>query len=73
VLSVATPWGLARHWWVVVKLALTVGVIVFRTLHVGVWVIEGIERRPRTLRIGVRAGGRTSERTWAPVEAEGHR
>jgi hypothetical protein len=43
VLSVATPWGLARHWWVLVKLVLTIGVIVFSTLYVGVWVLEGID------------------------------
>ncbi|GLZ49889.1 hypothetical protein Acsp06_60740 [Actinomycetospora sp. NBRC 106375] len=44
VLGLLTPWGLARHWWVLVKLVLTVAVIVFSTLGVGVWVLESIER-----------------------------
>ncbi|MHC1563519.1 hypothetical protein ACR9E3_31575 [Actinomycetospora sp. C-140] len=44
VLGLLTPWGLARHWWVLVKLELTVAVIVFSTLGVGVWVLESIER-----------------------------
>ena len=42
-LGLLTPWGLARHWWVLVKLVLTVAVIVFSTLGVGVWVLESIE------------------------------
>ncbi|MEJ2886874.1 hypothetical protein [Actinomycetospora aeridis] len=42
-LGLLTPWGLARHWWVLVKLVLTVGVILFSTLAVGVWVLESIE------------------------------
>ncbi|GAA4796476.1 membrane protein [Actinomycetospora chlora] len=42
-LGLVTPWGLARHWWVLVKLVLTVAVIVFSTFFVGVWVLEGVE------------------------------
>lgn len=38
VLSLGTVWGLVRHWWVLVKLVLTVAVIVFATLGIGVWV-----------------------------------
>lgn len=41
-ISVVTPWGLIRHWWVLVKLALTVVVIVFSTFGVGVWVEQSI-------------------------------
>ena len=37
-----TPWGLARHWWVLVKLLLTVAVIVYSTFGVGVWVEQSI-------------------------------
>lgn len=43
VLSLLTPWGLTRYWWVLVKLVLTVAVIVYSTFGVGVWVIESIE------------------------------
>jgi hypothetical protein len=35
-----TPWGLARYWWALVKLLLTIGVIVYSTVGVGVWVEE---------------------------------
>lgn len=41
-ISVATKWGLTRYWWVLVKLALTVAVIVFSTFGVGVWVEQSI-------------------------------
>jgi hypothetical protein len=43
VLSLVTPWGLARYWWVLVKLVITVAVIVYSTLGLGVWVAESIE------------------------------
>ena len=46
-LSWLTPWGFARHWWVLVKLVLTVGVIVFSTFGVGVWV-ELLLQHPRS-------------------------
>ena len=42
VLSLVTPWGLATYWWVLLKLGLTVGVIVFSTFSVGVWVEESV-------------------------------
>lgn len=42
VLSVVTPWGLARYWWVLVKLVLTVVIVVFSTFGIGVWVEESI-------------------------------
>ena len=41
--SLATPWGLLRHWWVLVKLVLTVAVILFSTFGVGVWVYQSID------------------------------
>ena len=41
-LCLVTPWGLARYWWVLVKLALTLVVIVYSTVGVGVWVEESI-------------------------------
>jgi hypothetical protein len=37
VLSLGTAWGLFRHYWIVVKLALTVAVIVTGVLYVGAW------------------------------------
>lgn len=42
-ISLATPWGLVRHWWVLVKLVLTVAVIVFSTFGIGVWVYESMD------------------------------
>ena len=38
VLSVVTPWGLTRYWWVLGKLVLTLTVIVYSTVGLGVWV-----------------------------------
>src|SRR4051794_8866401 len=40
VLGLVTPWGLARYWWVLGKLVLTVAVILYSTFGVGVWVVE---------------------------------
>ena len=42
VLSLVTPWGLVRHWWVLSKLVLTVAVIVYSTFGLGVWVETSI-------------------------------
>lgn len=42
IISFATKWRLLRHWWVLVKLVLTVTVIVFSTFGVGVWVEQSI-------------------------------
>lgn len=42
-LSLTTRWGLVQHWWVLVKLVLTVGVILFSTFFVGVWVEKSIQ------------------------------
>jgi len=74
VLAVLTPWGLAQHWWVLVKLVLTVGVIVFSTFFVGVWVEEsiaaGLAPSPvaRALAIGPLASiGAFLLMTWASV------
>jgi len=36
VVALATPWGLFRHWWVVIKLVLTTGATVALLLHRGV-------------------------------------
>lgn len=41
-ISLATKWGLWRYWWVIVKFALTVAVIVFSTFGVGAWVEQSI-------------------------------
>ncbi|EOD64901.1 hypothetical protein [Amycolatopsis vancoresmycina] len=40
VLCVVTKWGVARYWWVLVKLVLTVAVIGYSTFGLGVWVEE---------------------------------
>ena len=37
VLSVGTAWGLFRHWWIVVKLVLTIGVVLTGIVFVGAW------------------------------------
>jgi hypothetical protein len=42
VLSLATPWGLFKYWWIVVKLALTVAVIATGVAFVGAWAEKGI-------------------------------
>jgi hypothetical protein len=42
VLAVGTAWGLVRHWWIVVKLALTVGAIVTGVAFVGAWTEQGL-------------------------------
>lgn len=42
VLSVGTVWGLFRHWWIVVKMALTVGVIVTGVAFVGAWTEQAL-------------------------------
>ncbi len=56
-LSLVTPWGLARYWWVLVKLVLTVVVILFSTFFVGAWVEEsivaGLAPRPFAVELAV--------------------
>ena len=42
IISLATKWRLLRHWWVLVKLVITVAVIVFSTFGVGVWVEQSM-------------------------------
>lgn len=46
VLSLATPWGLFKHWWIVAKLALTAVVIVTGVAFVGAWAEEAINAAP---------------------------
>jgi hypothetical protein len=41
-LSVATRWGLLRHWWIVVKLVLSLAVIVTGAALTGNWIRQGI-------------------------------
>lgn len=36
IVALATPWGLFRHWWVVIKLAFTAGATAVLLLHQGV-------------------------------------
>ena len=42
IIGLATKWRLLRHWWVVVKLVLTLAVIIFSTFGVGVWVEQSM-------------------------------
>jgi hypothetical protein len=42
-LSVATPWGLLRHWWILVKLALTLGLIATGIVLVDARVTDALE------------------------------
>lgn len=42
VLSLGTKWGLFKHWWVFIKLVLTVTTIIFSTLGLGLWVEESL-------------------------------
>lgn len=57
--AICTPWGLTRYRWVLVKLALTVGVIVFSTFAIGVWVEESIT--------ATRSAGTVSPVAWPLV------
>jgi len=41
-LAVRSTWGLLRYWWVVVKLALTVALLIFTPVWLGGWVNEAI-------------------------------
>ena len=41
-LSVGTNWGLLKHWWIVVKLVLTVAVLVFAGVFTSGWVLEAV-------------------------------
>jgi hypothetical protein len=43
-LSVGTNWGLLKHWWIVVKLVLTVAVLVFAGVFTSGWVLEAVAR-----------------------------
>lgn len=42
-LGLATPWGVLRYWWVLLKLIITTVVIVASTFGIGVWVELSIE------------------------------
>jgi hypothetical protein len=42
ILSVGTPWGLFRHYWIVAKLVLTIAVVVTGVAFVGAWVEQAI-------------------------------
>jgi len=42
VLSVGTAWGLFKHWWIVVKLLLTVAVIITGAAFVGAWTQQAL-------------------------------
>ena len=46
-LSVGTNWGLLKHWWIVVKLVLTVAVLVFAGVFTSGWVLEAVARTAR--------------------------
>ncbi|AHH97475.1 glucan phosphoethanolaminetransferase (alkaline phosphatase superfamily) [Kutzneria viridogrisea] len=46
-LCLVTPWGLARYWWVLVKLVLTVAVIGYSTFGLGTWVEDSIAASTR--------------------------
>ncbi len=38
VVSFGTPWGLVRHWWVLVKFAIALGIVTFASLRENYWV-----------------------------------
>lgn len=40
--SIVSPWGLLRYWWVLIKLVLTMAVVALSTLGVSGWVADGI-------------------------------
>jgi hypothetical protein len=41
-LGLRTKWGLVRHWWVAVKLALTMAMLVFTPIWMGGWIGEAV-------------------------------
>ncbi len=41
-LSWKTPWGFFKHWWIVVKLVLTIAMIVLGTFWLGKWTNESV-------------------------------
>lgn len=47
ILAVGTAWGLFRHWWIVAKLVLTVGVVVTGVALVGGWTAQALAATPR--------------------------
>jgi hypothetical protein len=38
-----SAWGVWRHWWIVVKLSLTVGLLVFASVWLGGWVSAAVD------------------------------
>ena len=42
-LSVATPWGLLRHWWIVIKLVVSLAVIMTGAVLTGNWIQQAID------------------------------
>jgi len=52
VLSVGTAWGLFRHWWIVVKLVLTIGVVVTGVALVGAWTQQALAAAGPAAQVG---------------------
>ena len=42
ILSWKTPWGFFKHWWVAIKLVLTIAMAVFGTVALGPWTNESV-------------------------------
>ena len=42
ILSWKTPWGFFKHWWLAIKLVLTIAMAVFGTLALGPWTNESV-------------------------------
>lgn len=42
-LSVWTPWGLFKYYWIVIKLVLTLGLIVFGIAYMGDWLYQVVQ------------------------------
>jgi hypothetical protein len=40
--SLGTPWGLIRHYWVLTKLVLTIGVMLFGAFYLSQWVKQAV-------------------------------
>lgn len=65
VLSVATPWRLLPHWWVIVKLVLAVAVIVTAVALTGDWVQQAVGYAARAP--GAEGGSTGSLAAWLVV------
>ncbi|MDQ4009957.1 MAG: hypothetical protein M3228_04510 [Actinomycetota bacterium] len=69
VLSVATPWRLLQHWWIVVKLVLAVAVIVTAVALTGDWLQQAVAQAAGSSRVA--EGSNAGMPAWLVVAGSG--